>query len=1132
MTGHTDSGALQAADPVRNATVHASAGTGKTWLLVTRIIRLLLHGARPDSILAVTFTRKAAAEMQQRVTERLRELMAADGTRLDELLLQCGVTPTGALREHARRLYEINLFNPYSLRATTFHAFCQELLQRFPMEADVMPGFEIAESTGLLEREAWDALFAEATLAPDSRVARALDLLIEHCNGLPNTRAALLSFLGHRSDWWAHRQGKSDPVGFAAGKLAQLLAVDLQDDPLDGFPNDLLRARLRQFAGLLERNKTATNTGHAGRLATALATPLEAAAFLEAITPVFFKTSGVPRERTASAAQCKRLGEQDEMRFIALDAQLTGELLALQDRRARHNTLRTCHAWYTAGVRLLEHFQRIKQEQRLLDFADLEWKACELLNQGEHASWVQYKLDTRIDHMLVDEFQDTNPTQWRLLLPLLEELAAGDSERRRTVFLVGDEKQSIYGFRRANPALLGAAAHWLEDRLGAEHFPLDASRRSARAIMDCVNAVFGSAPLNQRLCGFNPHSTHHPDMHGSVEVLPLVTGSREDAGPANATAGLRNPLETPRNSVADPCHYQEGTLIATRIQELIGNGTIVVRDGTRRTATYGDIMLLLRARTHAAAYEKALRDAGIPYLSAGKGVLLDNLEIRDLEALLNLLIAPYDNLALAQVLRSPLFGLTTEALTALARLQTGTWYERLATFAATDSPLGAAYQWLESWRRLAGQIPVHDLLDRIYHQAEVIPRYEAAFPAPLTARVRANLTRFIELALEVDNGRYPSLPRFLEQLGRLRQAEQDQPEEGAPQDTESDRVRLLTIHGAKGLEAPVVFLADTAATITARSSYQALVDWPVTRDRPEHFLLTARKSDQDSASRELLEKQQQESLREDANLLYVAITRARQYLYISGSVAETTRAAGWYGLISKALQHWQHTETGSLVHATGTPVSAAVAAPAAGTAPVADARLAEPLEVTPAFRQIAPSYTVQADATADGDPDGRERGIAIHYMLDQLARRSVTATDAVPASVARTLNRAIDDNNLQAWWQEALKTYRSPGCAHLFDPTQYDKALNEVPVQYLEGEHMVYGIIDRVVVAADCVWVIDYKTHRSASTDTLASLTSGYREQMSLYAHGVRLLWPRRVIKPCLLFTACNALVPMEEPGE
>ncbi len=247
---------LQAADPAGNASVHASAGTGKTWLLVTRIIRLLLGGAAPDSILAITFTRKAAAEMQERVTERLRELMEAGPQQLDERLLQCGIKPDVATRTRARQLYEESLFNPYTLRTTTFHAFCQELLQRFPLEAGVAPGFDLIESSGLLEQAARDALVAETARDPDGEIARALATLVEGCEGLDSARTALTSFLSQRSDWWAFIEDQPDAHAFAQGRLTKLLGIGPGEDPLKGFPNKQLRSQLQEFAQLLEKNTT------------------------------------------------------------------------------------------------------------------------------------------------------------------------------------------------------------------------------------------------------------------------------------------------------------------------------------------------------------------------------------------------------------------------------------------------------------------------------------------------------------------------------------------------------------------------------------------------------------------------------------------------------------------------------------------------------------------------------------------------------------------------------------------------------------------------------------------------------------------------------------------------------------
>lgn len=1121
---------LQAADPARNATVHASAGTGKTWLLVTRILRLLLAGARPDSILAVTFTRKAAAEMQQRVTERLRELMCADESSLDGMLKQIGIAPDAHNRTRARQLYEQSLFNPYALRATTFHAFCQELLQRFPLEAGISPGFELSESTGLLEQQAWDALVNESS-SKRHPINQALDRLTEGCDGLSNTQSALRSFLAHRSDWWAYIQGQSEPLSYASNRLEQLLEIDTSQQPLGHFPDDGLRAELHAFSRLLERNVTKTNTGDAQRLAGALSSSLASEAFLEAIKSVFLTKDGKPRARKAGKTQCARLGAQDEQTFITLHHRLCDLLLEAIDRLARYNTLDTSVAWITAGMQLLTHYQRIKQEQRLLDFSDLEWKACELLNQGSHASWIQYKLDTRINHLLVDEFQDTNPTQWRLLQPLLEELAAGNDDRARSVFLVGDKKQSIYSFRRANPALLGEASDWLHENLQARSYPLDASRRSAQAIVDCVNTVFATEPLRQRLDDFNPHTTYLPDMYGHVELLPLMTSAAAATADETETL-LRNPLHAPRIIHEDPRYNNEAAQIAFRIQALIQGNTAVTKDGVTRALHYGDIIILLRQRTHVSAYEQALRNSQIPWLSDSKGALLDNLEVHDLECLLNTLISPYDNLALAQVLRSPIVGLSSEQLIPLAIATSGTWYERLAALAAEQQqPYADIHTQLEHWRALTGQIPVHDLLDRIFHEAEVLQRYEAAFPDALKPRVHASLTRFIELALEVDNGRYPSLPRFLDQLNRLRQSDNDQPDEGAPEETDAQRVRIMTIHGAKGLEAPVIFLADSANQPRSHNAHAALVDWPGNREKPAHFLLTGKKASHDSITCRLLDRQAQNDLREEANLLYVAITRARQYLFISGNQKDAAAGDSWYGMIQQALADWDTTVEGHPCHETGRSGELTAASQPVATTVTPDPRLSAVLAVDKHQRLIAPSRALHATPMDTGEVDGRERGSAIHLMLQQLSATETGCPEEIPATIATALQRKATDPECLHWWQEAIQTIQAPQLSWLFDHSHYQQAFNEVPIQYLDGNCLVYGIIDRLIISNDTAHVIDYKTHQWANHDSLPRLAESYREQMRLYASGVQKLWPGLTVKPCLLFTACGELVEMDDHG-
>jgi ATP-dependent helicase/nuclease subunit A len=741
---------------------------------------------------------------------------------------------------------------------------------------------------------------------------------------------------------------------------------------------------------------------------------------------------------------------------------------------------------------------------------------------------VQYKLDARIDHLLVDEFQDTNPTQWRLLLPLLEELAAGDAGRQRSVFLVGDRKQSIYSFRRANPTLLETASGWLEQHRDAQRFPLNHSRRSAQAVMECVNRVFSQAGMQGLLADFEPHDTHLPDVYGHVELLPLFTGTQDDDRPdelAAAEPGLRNPLHEPRLTDTAAAYLDEGRAIAGTIQRLLAEGATLERDGKVRPLRYGDIMILLRQRTHAGAYEQALREAGIPCLGASRGLLLENLEVRDLVALLTCLISPYDNLALAQALRSPLFDLDSEQLLPLCD-NSSHWYARLEQLAGTgEQPWQYIHGLLAGWRQLAGQLPVHDLLDRIFHEGEVIQRYEAAFPPMLLPRIRASFTRFIELALELDNGRYPSLPRFLDLLARLRESDQDQPDESAPDDSRGDRVRLMTVHAAKGLEAPVVFLADAATVPKDRSAWSGCVDWPDDAERPDLLVLAARNSNRDSRTQALLDSRAAAQRSEDANLLYVALTRARQYLFISGSTKPNAGNTGWYGQLENALADCTHTGDGHPCISSGTRRQPDKAAASREDNITIDPALARPVRTAPRELPIAPSRLALASEHTHTDVDGRERGIALHLMLDHLTRMPGVDTDKLYTAIANRLQRSEDDTELQAWWNEASNTVAHPDLSLLFDPAQYSKAFNEAPVQYLTGERMVYGVIDRLVVTDDSILVIDYKSHLHADSTNIPQVVEDYRAQLDCYAQATTRLWPDLTIRTGLLFTACAELV-------
>jgi len=1125
---------LTASDPTLNATVNASAGTGKTWLLVTRLIRLLLAGAQADGILAVTFTRKAATEMQTRLNARLLELAQSEPAELKALLQQIGAPTDAATLQRATTLYEALLRSPFTVKTTTFHAFCQDILRRFPLEAGIPPGFELLESTAELRRAAWDALCAEAGRHPQSSAATAIETLFEHCNGLANTQTVLNSFLEHRSDWWAFTETQAEPLGFAIDTLSAQLNVAADDTPEANFfsPNTL--TLLAEFVTLLQKHPGKKNAASLDALAIARDETENIDLRFTQCCKAFLTAAGAPLARKESKTQAKSMGDAGQQRFLELHLQLCGKIVDTKNIRHAINSLLRTRAWYQAGDALLAYYQHLKAEQRLLDFADLEWQAYRLLNHSDNVHWIQYKLDQRIDHLLIDEFQDTNPTQWRLILPLLEELAANEDRQNRSVFLVGDNKQSIYRFRRADAELFVTAQHWLDTQLNAISQPLDTSWRSAEAIMTLVNRVFGEGPLNQQLLQFTEHTTHLPQLFGQVEFLPLISSSDDTEDTSEEIHGLRNPLQTPRLLEQDKRHLEEGRQVAKKIRQLIDDDNPVGSSNDARPLGYGDIIILLRQRTHASDYEQALREIDIPYIGANRGTLLQSLEVQDLVSLLSLLVTPFNNLGLASVLRSPLFACSHEDLITLASQSEGTWIERLTVVgdcAEKGSALHRARSLLSRWREWVGNLPVHDLLDRIYCEADVLNRYHAAYPTHLQHRVAANLTRLIELALEIDSGRYPSIGRFVARLQTLQQQEQDAPDEGSPLQAGS-RVRLMTIHAAKGLEAPVVFLVDSTTIRNSSTAHQAVVDWPAQAPRPVSFLLAGSKEKQDSFTQHILDQHAQAQAREDANLLYVAITRPKQFLFISGCQPLRGNTLGWYGLlqapfIEESVEENNESTNSEVFLTSGKRATATFTANTAAVNTVISQKVIEPITLEKTQNSIAPSRQVNDEALAINpatDPDGRTRGIAIHRMLQLLSEQAVN----IPQRVASELGLPKDDTHLTPWFTAANRVFQAAEFAHLFDPTHFVNAFNEVPLSYNNNNsQIVSAIIDRLVVTEDCVWLVDYKTHRVQNTAEIDVLAGHYQAQLNYYHRGIQQLWPTLPVKAGLLFTDTLSWKPL-----
>jgi len=1160
---------LDACDPSLNATVSASAGSGKTWLLITRIVRLLLDGAEPGNIIALTFTRKAAGEMQIRLNQRLFEMATAEDEALDEILKLIGCKQSKEIKNIARGLYEKLIHSLYPIHIQTFHSFCQDILSRFPLEADIPPGFDLLEDSSLVERQAWQALFSQAASQQQKEsndLSDALDTIMQACNGPDNTHTALHSFLSHRSDWWAYTAGTQKPVDFACNELMKSLQLESDaSDPVAHFFDDDTIEKLLIFANLLREIKNKTSERHAGTIDDALnqlkRNKTESQLLFTLLKSAFIKKDGeaLAQGRQYNPTLEKKLGEEKANLFVTLHNEIATSILQTNEQLNRLHTLKINAAWYYSGYHYIEIFQRLKREMRLLDFTDLEWKCYQLLQHADNAHWVQYKIDQCIDHLLIDEFQDTNPTQWNLLSPILEEIAANPEQRPRSIFLVGDEKQSIYSFRRANPALQAQASKWLAENLDAHATPLDFSRRSSSAIIDCVNQIFEQDEVKPVMTGYTTHDTYLNTLPGQVHLCSLFKEDEDEPDKTEAgTITFRNPLKQPREIDNTNLRSKEAENIAKQILRLKNTPEFVTKDTTVQPIEFGDILILMRNRTHVRIYEDALKQHGIPFIGSKKGGLLENLEIQDLSCLLNTLVAPYNNLSLAQVLKSPIFSASDDDLILLAQHGSTHWYERLLDIASTtekqtslSKPLRRAAKLLPRWQKIAEHLPVHDCLDKIFSQGNIINRYMAANKIENRQKVAANCLRFLDLSLETDSGRYPGITRFLQRLKHLETHSDSPPEEPLPLSDES-RVRIMTIHGSKGLEAPIVFLVDCNSTPRNKNAYASLVRWPAEETRPSNFQLQLSKEKTDEVTQKLQQEKLAEQSREELNLLYVALTRAREQLYISGIENSKKQNNSWYQIIDNGLDSITELETSTddisykiyrhLAYDKSNSEQLVDKHSPKGKDFVIDPRLLSPIRELPKSTfMIAPSLhadeTDKKNDTATVSPSTDERtvsytslakwrGIMIHRVIEFLCHeRDYPATQQKINDVKQrlqveaSLNHPAFSKHLNNCIDEAVTVYNHVDLRNIFNPEDDTKTYDEMPVMYKQDGQAVYGIIDRVIKTDDTITIIDYKSHRLTEGETIDETAKLFTGQFAFYQEGVKKIWPKHTIKTGVLFT-------------
>ncbi len=1157
----------RAARPSLSVALRASAGSGKTKVLVDRFLRLCIEDgpgrAHPRAILAITFTRKAAIEIQERLLKRARDLALADDAEL-----QTKLTDLFAGREHpaptateltaAATLLEKVLEDVSGLNVGTIHSFCQLILGRFAADAGLDPHFSVLENQDDLIDEAMEALEREMATDPELRAAAAT--VGKNPTGV---RKILRSVMHEQMRLGRWLGTKSPRNGTRVEKLPDLLTdlktflfPDLQlfgePEAVDFLPS--LADELEAFAGpgadaiadilgaelaVVKPKNLAKLRDESARVAAelrALATggPIDTSEFtglVKAARKIFLTEKNKTRAFTTI-----RKDVVLKERFNALVSEQALGILGVLHRLGYIDLYRQNRDLLSLSLRLLDLYEGLKKRDRVVDFQDLEDMACRLMGDEGSVGALLFRLDDSLSHLLLDEFQDTNFNQWDMLRPFVDEFLAADPDgRTRTLFFVGDIKQSIYGFRGAEPDLFSNACALLAQHdMPVENLPTNF--RSLKHIVGGVGCLFNAPPLTEALTAEERQHVQQAwareEACGQVYVLDPFVAAKPDTG---------NPTDPVDGRSGDQLAAQAAAQMVRRMKN---DPTGKTWEGfgdhlKQRPLRWDDFLVLTRSRTEISLYEKAFRDANIPFVPPGRGMLAASREVQDILALLRWLLWPDDDAALASVLRSPIFRLPEadfQGLLAARNLfrpgdQAGRYrspdnlWPTLKKLAAAE-PFARPVALLKAWRKHLGFDTCHDLLRRIYREGEVLERYQIA----RGDQARYNLLRLYDLALSPEIAGTPTVRRLVDFItvaaGRGGQEEGALPKSGG-----EGRVRFMTVHGAKGLEAPVVLLVD-ADRPSGQESPQVRVD-AQSPDTPLLFKVNQSYRDgftlpesvawpQDQLQRASALARDRDRT-EEANLLYVAMTRARDCLVVLGGDREKGDS------FDSALRQIQRGITaGRCDEYLTTEDPPGITRPPVEQGPVAavvpsdeneQTHVWQPPPPRETMKVITPSGVPQDDAddmplsagtrTRPDESDPTERGHQVHLMLQLAADHGV-----MPAGSG--------DH-----YREAATVFAAPELDWVFFPqNEGGQGLSEVPVIHRRpvltdaAEERITGIIDRLVVRPGRVDIVDYKTNRfNGDPQVRANLANHYQPQLESYREVVSRLYPDHAVHTWLLFT-------------
>jgi len=1091
---------FRAARPDASTWLAANAGSGKTKVLTDRVARLLLRGVEPQHILCLTYTKAAASEMQNRLFQRLGEWAMLPDAKLRAALVDLGAedASVGDGLAQARTLFARAIETPGGLKIQTIHSFCSSLLRRFPLEAGVSPQFSEMEdrAAAMLRAE----ITEDMAQGSDAHVVEAASF---HIGGL--------DFESLTAEI-CRRQAGFDPDldRNALGEVFELPA---------GYDLEALRPEvfLGNEADILSRTIEMLKTG--GKQDSKDADKLNGFNLsepnsIEKLEKVFLYASG----QKAGEAKLDRFPTKKlKAAFPDLVEELQqfmARVATARPRRLALDAMEKSLVLHDFARVFLPEYERRKQLRGWLDFDDLIVKARNLLNDPAVAAWVLYRLDGGIDHILVDEAQDTSPVQWDVVEKLAQEFTAGEGARadvERTIFVVGDKKQSIYSFQGADPDAFDRMQAEFGRRLeetgeGLQNASLAFSFRSSAAILGLVDVVFDG----QDRAGFARDAKHQAfksDLPGRVDLWPLVEKTEDEED-----RDWTDPVDRP-----SPRHHSVilAERIAGQIKEMIDSGVTIPEDGPergtfqRRPVHAGDFLILVQRRSDLfSEIIRACKAAGLPIAGADRLKVGAELAVKDIAALLRFLALPEDSLSLAEALKSPIFGWSEQQLFDLAHRRTEMHLWPALRARSEEFPESMAI--LDDLRGQADFLRPYDLIERI------LTRHlgRAKLLGRLGTEAEDGINALLSQALAYERTEVPSLTGFLVWM------QTDDLEIKRQMGAASSMIRVMSVHGSKGLEAPIVILPDTTKRRPSPAPEVMEVEgtplWRMSSDQMPPAMDAARAFAQ--------EKQANERLR----LLYVALTRAEKWLIVAGAGDLDKGGDSWYQRVEAALKtmgalpfdarggdglRWAHGDW-----------NAPPFVPS-------DLTEEEEIKLPDVFRRAAPAYvaptaTLRPSEDLGGakalpgdsglsEEEAKTRGTALHLLLEHLPTVPQPEWDSRAEHIAQ-------HDDWQALLTEARRVLNAPECKEVFAPN----TLAEVPITADLGETRMHGIIDRLVVTPDRVLAVDFKSN-AVVPQSPETCPEGLLRQMGAYDAALRQIYPDRQIETAILWTRTATLMPL-----